>query len=89
MDAVDGGASDPTGRDDAAASDLLVPPDLLDGVPEDRRDEFSRRIGQLVLAVRKEEHYVGPLQPASEAERWDALFLELPRETLISTKKSS
>ena len=53
--------------------ELKVPPDLLEGIPEDQRDEFSRRIGEYFLEVSHEEHYAGPLQPADEAERWDAL----------------
>lgn len=73
MDADDNSASESTERDDPVSAELLVPPDILEAVPEDRRDEFSRRIGELFLEIRREEHYSGPLQPASEAERWDAL----------------
>lgn len=73
MDAEEKSASESTEQNDPRDDALLVPPELLEAVPEDRRDEFSRRFGELFLAVRREEHYAGPLQPAREAERWDAL----------------
>lgn len=73
MDAEEKSASESTEQNDPRDDALLVPPELLEAIPEDRRDEFSRRFGELFLAVRREEHYAGPLQPAREAERWDAL----------------
>ena len=62
-----------TGGDSTNVGDLSLPPDLLEAIPEEKREEFSRRFGEFFLEVRREEHYSGPLQPSMEAERWDAL----------------
>lgn len=56
-----------------ADNELSLPAELIAAIPEDRREEFYRRFGDIFLEVRREEHYVGPLQPAAEAERWEAL----------------
>ena len=54
--------------------DILLPRDLIEAIPEDEREEFSQKVVQYLLEVRREEHYSGPLLPAREAERWEALI---------------
>ena len=62
-----------TGGDSQTVAEFPLPPDLLEAIPEEKREEFSRKFGEFFLEVRREEHYSGPLQPSQEAERWDAL----------------
>lgn len=50
-----------------------LPKELLEAIPEDRREEFRRRLGGYFLEVRREERYTGPLLPAREAEAWEKL----------------
>ena len=52
---------------------LSLPPELLESIPEDQRDEVSHKLGQYFLEVRREEHYSGPLQPYREAAGWNEL----------------
>ena len=73
MDAEASNLPESTEQDRQNGDERLVPSDLLEAIPEDQRDEFSRRIGEYFLEVSREEHYAGPLQPADQAERWDAL----------------
>lgn len=51
----------------------LVSSDLLGRIPEHEREDFARKLGSLGIRITREEYYSGPLQPASEAERWEAL----------------
>lgn len=55
------------------SSSITLPPDILESIPEDKREEFGRKFSELILELRQEEHYSGPLQPAKEAERWNEL----------------
>ena len=52
---------------------LSLPPELLESIPEDQRDEVSHKLGQYFLEVRREEHYSGPLQPYRETASWNEL----------------
>ncbi len=51
----------------------IVPSDLLERIPIDQREEFTQKLVDFGIRISQEEHYVGPLQPSREAERWDAL----------------
>ena len=64
-------AEDP--QEERSDSDIALPQELLDAVPEERRDEFRDRLGRYFLEIRHEEHYSGPLMPSREAAGWDAL----------------
>ena len=63
------------GPDDDAVSPAnhLLPPELLESIPEEEREEFARKLDAFGIRIIQEERYSGPLQPASEAERWEAL----------------
>ena len=47
---------------------IPLPPDILQSIREDKREEFGRKFSELFLELRQEEHYSGPLQPAKEAD---------------------
>lgn len=51
----------------------IVPREVLERIPIEERDEFTQKLDSLGIRISQEEHYVGPLQPSREAERWDAL----------------
>ena len=51
----------------------VIPPEALDDIPEAERDEFSRKLASFGIQITREEHYLGTLQPAREAERWNGL----------------
>ena len=63
----------PNGEDNEPPEELVVPSDLLERIPEEEREEFSRKLVNFGIRVTREEYYSGPLQPAKEAERWEAL----------------
>lgn len=54
--------------------EISLPPELLESIPEDQRDEYLQKFGQYLLEVSREEHYAGPLQPFREAAGWDDLM---------------
>ena len=56
-----------------SSTEISLPSDLLEAIPEARREDFLRKYGQYLLEVRREEHYSGPLQPAREASAWNEL----------------
>lgn len=51
----------------------IIPREVLERVPVDERDEFTQKLVNFGIRISQEEHYVGPLQPSREAERWNAL----------------
>lgn len=51
----------------------IIPREALERIPVDEREEFSQKLVDFGIRIAQEEHYVGPLQPSREAERWDAL----------------
>ncbi len=51
----------------------VIPPELLADIPEEERDEFSRKLASFGIQITREEHYFGPLQPSKEAARWNEL----------------
>ncbi len=51
----------------------IVPQKVLERIPIEERDEFSQKLSSFGIRISQEEHYVGPLQPSREAERWEAL----------------
>ena len=56
------------------AREISLPPELLEAIPEDQRDEYLQKFGQYLLEVSREERYAGPLQPYREAAGWDSLM---------------
>lgn len=52
---------------------VVLPPELLEDIPEAERDEFSRKLASFGIQITREEHYFGPLPPSSEAARWNEL----------------
>lgn len=65
--------SEPVGNRAEDESYVTLPPELLAAIPEDGREEFSRKFGQFFVEVRREEHYSGPLPPYEEAAGWNEL----------------
>ena len=76
-----------TERDNRDDGELALPPDLLEAIPEEKRVEFNRKLGE-ILEVRREESYSGPLQPSTEAERWNALVPGTARRNFDLYEKS-
>ena len=60
-------------RSEPLPQPIVIPPELLADIPEEERDEFSRKLASFGIQITREEHYFGPLQPAREAERWNEL----------------
>ena len=65
--------SEPVGEKPDDDGNLPLPPELLAAIPEDQREELSRRFGQFFLEIKREEHYSGPLPPYNEAARWNEI----------------
>lgn len=65
--------SEPVGERPADGIKVPLPPELLAAIPEDQREELSRKFGQFFLEVKREEYYSGPLPPYREAARWNEL----------------
>lgn len=52
---------------------VVIPPELLEHIPEQERDDFSRKFASYGVHITREEHYSGPLPPSREAARWNEL----------------
>ena len=42
--------------------DLVFPPEIFEGIPEDERDEFSRKLISIGLQITREELYSSDLR---------------------------
>ena len=62
-----------SGETNEPQQSYIIPQEALERIPIDEREEFSEKLARFGFRVSQEEHYVGPLQPSREAERWDAL----------------
>lgn len=73
MSKTESRALDPAGDTSKAQQLYIVPEEVLERIPVDEREEFARKLSAFGIRITGEEHYSGPLHPAAEAERWDAL----------------
>ena len=65
--------TEPDPEEQPAEPEILLPQELINAIPEERREEFRDKLGRYFLEIRREEHYSGPLMPYREASGWDAL----------------
>ncbi len=73
MSSDDKPSSETPGEIPESTRRLSLPPELLEAIPKENRDEVLHKLGQYFLEVRREEHYSGPLQPFREAAGWNDL----------------
>ena len=71
MSIEDGSPRETPPGDSDAESKLSLPLELLNSLPEDRREQFSRKFGQYFIQFRLEEHYSGSLPPHQLAAGWN------------------
>ncbi len=63
----------PTSEANEPQQSYIVPSDLLERIPLEEREAFTQKLVDFGIRISQEEHYIGPLQPSREAERWEAL----------------
>ncbi len=54
--------------------DLVFPPEIFEGIPEDERDEFSRKLISIGLQITREELYSSDLPSPEVAAGWNAII---------------
>lgn len=62
---ADGDAAEPT-------KDLIFPAEIFEGIPEDEREAFSRKLIAFGLQITREEHYSSEPPSHEEAAGWNA-----------------
>ncbi len=73
MNTRDNESPDEEGDAAATTDDLVLPSEILEGIPEDEREDFSRRLVSIALQFTREEHYSSTLPSHKEAAGWNAL----------------
>lgn len=51
----------------------LIPPEILERIPEDEREEFSQKLVSFGIQITREERYASSLMPYKEAAGWNEL----------------
>lgn len=71
MSIEDGSPREAPPEDSDAEGEPSLPLELLNSLPEDRREQFSRKFGKYFIQFRLEERYSGSLPPYQLATGWN------------------
>ncbi len=61
-------------RDNTPSSGISIPRELIDALPENKRQELLERFEQLTVHIRSEERYSGPDVHPDIAARWEDIL---------------
>lgn len=63
---IEDGAAEPS-------ESFVLPREILESIPEDEREDFSRKLVGVALQITREEHYSSNLPSHKEAAGWNAI----------------
>ena len=74
-------------RDTTSSSGISIPRELIDALPEDKRQELLERFEQQMVHIRSEEHYSGPDVHPDIAARWETILPGCAKELFELSQK--
>jgi len=60
-------------EDAESSQNIILPPEILDRIPEEEREEFSQKLIGFGIQITREERYSSSLLPYKEAAGWNEL----------------
>ncbi len=74
MSSLDDEAPGADGETAEPTDDLVFPPEIFEGIPEDEREEFSRKLVSFGLQISRQELYSSDLPSPRAAADWNAII---------------